>query len=161
MCQLVKQVFQGTKKVGDINETLLALVPKVQNPKFIQQLRPIALYNVTSKCITKVILNGVKQILGNLISPFQSSFIMRRKIQDNIIIAQEMFHSMRIMKGRKAKEDQIDHILHYLNAFCKAFSQKISAPKTHIYISKNVDETIRNRIVGKRGFSVTTNMGKC
>ena len=34
-------------------------------------------------------------------SPFQASFILESYIQDNIIIAQEMIHTMRRIRGRK------------------------------------------------------------
>lgn len=38
--------------------------------------------------------------MDKLTSPFQSSFIPGRQASDNIIIAQEILHSMRRMKGK-------------------------------------------------------------
>ena len=49
----------------------------------------------------KVIINRLKGILLNLISHFQSSFVPKRYIQDNIIIINEMIHSMNTKKGSK------------------------------------------------------------
>lgn len=43
--------------------------------------------------------NRLKDSLPSLIGPYQSSFIKGRSIIDNIIIAQEMVHSMRRKKG--------------------------------------------------------------
>ena len=63
------------------------------------QLRPIGLCNVAYKAITKAIVNRLKPILAKLIAPTQSSFVPGRQISDNIIIVQEMLHSMRQKKG--------------------------------------------------------------
>ena len=53
------------------------------------------------KLITKCIVNRLKRVLPELISPFQSSFIPGRQITDNIIIMQELLHSMRRKAGAK------------------------------------------------------------
>lgn len=39
--------------------------------------------------------------MSSLVNPCQSSFIPHRQSRDNIIVAQEIFHSMRLRKGRK------------------------------------------------------------
>ena len=57
--------------------------------------------NVTYKCITKIIMNRLKPSLPSLILPFQASFILKRNIQDNIIIAQELMHSLKKMRERR------------------------------------------------------------
>ncbi|XP_061371646.1 uncharacterized protein LOC133314221 [Gastrolobium bilobum] len=44
----------------------------------------------------------LKPLMENLVSPFQVSFVPNRQIQDNIIIVQELVHSMHKMKGKKA-----------------------------------------------------------
>lgn len=39
--------------------------------------------------------------MGEIISPNQSSFVPGRRTLDNIIVAQEVIHSMRNMSGKK------------------------------------------------------------
>ena len=51
------------------------------------------------KIITKVLSNRLKPLLPNLILQNQSSFVAGRNITDNVIIAQEVIHSMRSKKG--------------------------------------------------------------
>ena len=56
---------------------------------------------MTYKLITKYIVNRLKQVLPDLTSPMQSSFVLRLKISDNIILMQEFLHSMRKKTGAK------------------------------------------------------------
>lgn len=84
-----------------INITNVVLILKVDNPKFINQFRPIALCNVIYKAITKIIANRLKPALDKIISPTQCSFIPGRHSSDNVIIAQEVIRSMANKKGKK------------------------------------------------------------
>lgn len=83
----------------EINKTLIALIPNVPNPKRLQEFRHISLCTVIYKIITKFLPNYLKPLPPKLILQNQSSFDARRNITDNIIIAQEIFHSMRFKKS--------------------------------------------------------------
>ena len=84
-----------------INDTFLVLIPKVQRPEVVSQLRPISLCNVNYKMLTKALTNRLKKVMPKIIGPYQSSFVPGRQIVDNIIIYQEVLHSMRKKKGEK------------------------------------------------------------
>lgn len=45
-------------------------------------------------------MNHLKALIPKLISPQQTGFIPSRSIHDNIVVAQEMMHSMRRMQGK-------------------------------------------------------------
>lgn len=77
---------------GEVNFTHISLIPKVQNPVRISDLRPIALCNVLYKICSKVVANRLKKILSHLISPFQSAFTPSRLITDNTLIAKDVSH---------------------------------------------------------------------
>lgn len=94
VCQTTLAILNHDADPSELNETLIVLIPKVENPQRVNQLRPISLCNVSFKIVTKTIVNRLKEILPDLISPAQPSFVPGRKITDNIIIVQEMLHAM-------------------------------------------------------------------
>lgn len=102
MYNVVCKAFEGSFSIDEINKTLILLIPKVDNPELTTQFCRISLCNVVYKCIFKIIVNRLKEFLPSWVSPFQASFVPGRSIQDNIIIAQEMLHSMRRMKCKKS-----------------------------------------------------------
>jgi len=83
------------------NDALVVLIPKVARPESMNQFHPISLCNALFKMITKMLVLRLKQVIGKLIGPAQSSFIPGRLSPDNIVVVQEAVHSMRRKKGRK------------------------------------------------------------
>ena len=51
------------------------------------------------KVLTKIIVARLRPFLGKLISPLQMAFVPGRKGMDNVIIAQEIIHSLSRKKG--------------------------------------------------------------
>lgn len=96
----VIDAFQKGRFEEFMNEYLITLVPKQEGPETIAQFRPVALCNVITNLITKIVENRLKPLMKNLVSLSQSSFVSNRHASDNIIIVQELIHSMK-RKTRK------------------------------------------------------------
>ncbi|KAK4258391.1 hypothetical protein QN277_007846 [Acacia crassicarpa] len=97
----IKTLWRQPERIGEVNETLVVLNPKVDKPEQVSQFRPIALCNVIYKGLAKILVNRLKPFLDRLISPYQTSFIPRRNIHDNIIVAKKVVHTMNRLQGNK------------------------------------------------------------
>jgi hypothetical protein len=84
----------------DLNATLVCLIPKVAKPETVNQFRPIGLCNTLYKTVTKILVFCLKPLLNNLIHPIQASFISGRKASDNVIMVQEIIHSMSTSRSK-------------------------------------------------------------
>ncbi|KAA3486702.1 reverse transcriptase [Gossypium australe] len=95
-------ILNGQKEFGDINKTRIVLILKIDNPKNMAHFRPISLCNVIYKIIAKVMVNRMSDILGDCINEAQGAFIPGRLISDNVLIAYEVLHSLKMKKsGRR------------------------------------------------------------
>ena len=56
--------------------------------------------NIVYKLVTKIIVARIRPFLLKLVSPFQSAFVPGRKGMDNVIIVQEIIHTMARKKGK-------------------------------------------------------------
>nr|KAJ0198574.1 hypothetical protein LSAT_V11C700342390 [Lactuca sativa] len=98
-CCAVKEFFLSKKILKEINATVIALVPKIPTPGKVADYRPISCCNVLYKCISKIIVNRIREHLGCLISDNQSAFIPGRSILDNILLSQELVKGYHIDRG--------------------------------------------------------------
>lgn len=74
---------------------------KVTIPEKVSQFIHIALCNAIYKALRKVIVNRMKVCMDGVMSPNQTGFIHNRNIHENIVVAQELLHSMNKLKGNK------------------------------------------------------------
>ncbi|KAL8152795.1 hypothetical protein V2J09_010555 [Rumex salicifolius] len=79
----------------DCVDAFLFPIAKVSSPNCMNHLLPISLLNVNFKLATKVLVNRLKPLMPKLIALTQSSFIPCRQNCDNIVLVQEVLHSMR------------------------------------------------------------------
>jgi hypothetical protein len=96
----VRQIFSIGRIPEYLNRTLISLIPKCLGPETLSQFRPISLCNTVYKIVTKIFVSRLRPIMGNLVSPFQVAFVPGRRGLDNVVIAQELIHSIHRKKGR-------------------------------------------------------------
>ena len=75
-----------------VNNTVIVLIPKVDQPLELRDFMPISLCNVIYKVVSKCLVNRLRPCLGKLVSECQSAFVSGRMITDNALIAFECFH---------------------------------------------------------------------
>ncbi|GJR51139.1 RNA-directed DNA polymerase, eukaryota, reverse transcriptase zinc-binding domain protein [Tanacetum coccineum] len=69
--QAVREFFLTGKLLGEVNATLISLVPKIPTPNKVSNFRPIACCNVLYKFISKIMTNRIKEVLGKLVNENQ------------------------------------------------------------------------------------------
>jgi hypothetical protein len=95
------QNSQSCRRIGrSTNITFLALIPKEKGSTSFDRFRPIYLYNIGYKIITKIMANRIKTILPAVILENLGGFIKGRNISDNIILVQEAIHSSQSRKEK-------------------------------------------------------------
>lgn len=97
---MVNSFFSHIHDLSHLNQTNIALIPKIDNPSTPNHFRPISLCNKAYKIISKILALRLKPLLPKIISPMQSAFVVKRQITDNIIIAHEIIHSVRSSKSK-------------------------------------------------------------
>ncbi|CAN0925181.1 Transposon TX1 uncharacterized 149 kDa protein [Linum grandiflorum] len=79
----------------EVQATTIVLLPKVESPEKMTELRPISLCNVLYRVVAKALENRLRKVLPQLIGDEQSAFIRGRSIFDNIVVAFESLHYMK------------------------------------------------------------------
>ena len=77
-----EEFYLHSKFEKSLNATFLALVPKKNGASNIQDFRPISLAGSVYKILAKVLANRLKEVLDQLISESQNSFVGERLILD-------------------------------------------------------------------------------
>lgn len=93
----VQDFFARGELLPALNYTNLTLIQKIDNSSKVSQFRPISLCNIIYKLISKIMVERLKTVLPKLILPFQLTFVPGRPMQDNYIVAADIFHCMNHM----------------------------------------------------------------
>lgn len=84
-----RNFFETGVMPAGVNDTVIVLIPKKDQPESLKDLRPIILCNAIYKIVSMCLVNRLRPLLHGIIAPTQSAFIPRRMITDNALIAFE------------------------------------------------------------------------
>lgn len=94
LLEAVVDYFHCSSLPVGISATSLALIPKVENPTGWSDYRPISLYNCSHKIITRLLNERLSTVLPALIFVNHSGFLKGRLTSNNILLTQELIHSL-------------------------------------------------------------------
>lgn len=101
LVSMVQHFFKSKHILTEMNDTYQVLIPKISALTQPADFRTISLCNISYKLISKILANRLKPLLDKIISPSQVAYVPGRHIQDNLIIAHELIHSMKKTKDRQ------------------------------------------------------------
>lgn len=90
VCKAVMEFFRNGKMLKQFNATFVSLIPKVEKPFAIKELRPISCCNAVMKVISKILVQRIRPVLDRIVSVNQSAFVPGRNIAHNVVVAQEL-----------------------------------------------------------------------
>lgn len=90
--EAVLTAFNFGNLPSNLNHKFIVLITKNKLLEFVADFHPISICNVLYKIVSKVLVNRLKCLLPNIISPTQSVFVPRRIISNNILVVYEIMH---------------------------------------------------------------------
>jgi len=100
VCKEISNVFEVRVMPEYLNETLISLIPKCPSPEGLNNFKPISLCNSMYKAVTKIIVGCLRPYLDRLVSPNQTTFVLGRRGLDDVVVAQELIHTLDKKKGK-------------------------------------------------------------
>ncbi|GJX91166.1 RNA-directed DNA polymerase, eukaryota, reverse transcriptase zinc-binding domain protein [Tanacetum coccineum] len=90
--EAVNHLFNNGFRHSGGNSSFIALIPKFQGVKMVNDYRPISLIDSLYKIITKLLTNRLVTVIDGLVNEVQSAFIANRQILDGPFILNEIIH---------------------------------------------------------------------
>nr|GEZ57674.1 RNA-directed DNA polymerase, eukaryota [Tanacetum cinerariifolium] len=81
-CGAIEQFFENGSFSKCCNSSLIALIPKITDAKFVNDYQPISLIGSVYKVVTKIMANWLALVIADIISETQSAFVAERQILD-------------------------------------------------------------------------------
>ncbi|GKC93952.1 RNA-directed DNA polymerase, eukaryota, partial [Tanacetum coccineum] len=98
--QAVRDFFVNGHFRRGCNSSFIALIPKIQDAKFLKVFRPISPIGSVYKIIAKSLANTLCLVLPYLISDVQSTFVSNRQILDGPFILNELLSWCKFKKSK-------------------------------------------------------------
>jgi len=110
--RFISDFHRNGRLTRGINNTFIALIPKVDSPQRLNEFRPISLVGCLYKILSKVLSNRLRMVIGKVISDTQSAFVKDRQILDGILIANEV-----VDEARKTKKELLLFKVDFVKAY--------------------------------------------
>lgn len=97
----VKDFFHSGKILKIINHNFITSIPKIDSPSNHNHFISISLCSTIYKVISNIMANRLRLVIGKIVHPLQGALVPEKLIQDNILLAHEVFHTFKSKKGNQ------------------------------------------------------------
>nr|GEW88245.1 RNA-directed DNA polymerase, eukaryota [Tanacetum cinerariifolium] len=166
-CVAVVWFFDHISFTRGYNSSFVSLIPKVQDPKFVNDYRPISLIGIVYKVITKILATRLFVVISELISDVQTAFVPGRQILDGPFIINELLswckcykHQDMVFKVDFAKAydsvrwDYLDDVLRsfgFGDKWCSWIKGSLSSGMTSILVNGSLTSEFQFHCSLKQG----------
>jgi hypothetical protein len=95
---MLEDFYDGKLNLSRLNYGVIVLIPKTREVVNIKQFRPIYLLNVFYKLFTKILASRLMEVVDDIISENQTTFIKGRNILEGVLILHEVIHELNTKK---------------------------------------------------------------
>lgn len=88
--QAVKEFFTSGRMLKGVNETAIAIIPKVVGADKLSLFRPIALCSTLYKVIARVLKKKLQLVVADIVQRNQVGFVQNRLLCENVLLASEL-----------------------------------------------------------------------
>nr|XP_019068134.1 uncharacterized protein LOC109119692 [Solanum lycopersicum] len=148
----VQSFFNGYDMPKYMTHACLILLPKVDHPNKLKDFRPISLSNFTNKIISKIMSTRLTPILPTIVSDNQSDFVKGMSISENIMLAQEVIHGIKLPKEGKNVVIKLDMVKAYDRELVS--DQKVNKDKSFFMVTDKTKQDIIDIIKIETGFGM-------
>ena len=99
LVESIQGFFSSLKLEENLSFAHIVLIPKTGGADSFDKFRPISLSNFSFNVIKRILTARLRRFLERIISPYQSAFVPGRCIAENMILAREVMHKMKKIKG--------------------------------------------------------------
>ena len=82
--------FENAYMLKQCNISTITLAPKVSNPTYAKDLRPIACCSMVYKIIAKILTSRLAKVVGEVVNDAQTGFLPGKHISDKILLVTEL-----------------------------------------------------------------------
>ncbi|XP_073300490.1 uncharacterized protein [Primulina huaijiensis] len=164
VCAAVIEFFSSRRLLRQWKHSVIAFVPKKTVASSVHEYRPISCCTMFYKLISKILVDRLRGLLGDIVDEAQAAFLQGRSIVDNIHLAHELMRKYGRLRGTPRCILQVDiheaydtvdwdflhEILNFLN-FPPRFIQWIMECVTTTSYSIAINGHYHGNFDGKRG----------
>ena len=89
------ELYAGNRRIERINKSYLFLLPKCLGAVRVGDFHPVSLSNSIYLIIVKVLANRIREVIDELVDPFQLTFIPGLQLVDSPIMAEDIITEWR------------------------------------------------------------------